>query len=70
MEGEIRRSPTDWTIVRPPRLVDAPLTGNYRTAIGGNVPRSRSTSRADVAHAMLAMLDNPATIGQAVGVSR
>ena len=38
MEDEIRRSGTEWTIVRPPRLTDKPRTGSYRTAIGANVP--------------------------------
>jgi uncharacterized protein YbjT (DUF2867 family) len=70
MEGEIRRSATDWTIVRPPRLVDKPLTGTYRIKIGGNVPNGGTVARADVAHAMLAVLDDPATVGQAVGVAR
>ena len=69
MEDEIRRSATEWTIVRPPRLVDKPLTGTYRTAVGGNVPRGYSVGRADVAHAMLEMLDDPATIRQAVGIA-
>ena len=69
MEDEIRRSTTQWTIVRPPKLVNKPLTGKYRTCVGGNVPRGYSISRADVAHAMLAALDDPATVRQAVGVS-
>jgi uncharacterized protein YbjT (DUF2867 family) len=69
MEDEIRRSGTEWTIVRPPRLNGKPFTGHYRMTIGGNVPGSRVMSKADVAHAMLAALDNPATIRQAVGVS-
>jgi uncharacterized protein YbjT (DUF2867 family) len=69
MEEEIRRSGVEWTIVRPPRLVDEPLTGTYRTRIGGNVPRGYSISRANVAHAMLAALDNRATFGQIVGVA-
>jgi uncharacterized protein YbjT (DUF2867 family) len=69
MEDEIRTSDTDWTIVRPPNLVNRPLTTVYRTVIGGNVPRGKSIGRADVAHAMLAMLDDPATIRQAVGVA-
>lgn len=69
MENEIRRSATEWTIVRPPKLVDKPLTGHYRTVIGGNVPRAYSISRADVAHAMLAALDDPATLRQAIGVA-
>jgi putative NADH-flavin reductase len=69
MEDEIERSGTDWTAVRPPRLVNKPLTGTYRTCIGGNVPRGYSVSRADVAHLMLAVLDNPATVRQAVGIA-
>jgi putative NADH-flavin reductase len=69
MEDEIRRSATEWTIVRPPRLVNKPLTGEYRTDIGANVPRGYAISRADVAHLMLAVLDNPATVRQAIGIA-
>jgi uncharacterized protein YbjT (DUF2867 family) len=69
MEDEIRRSTTEWTIVRPPRLVDKPLTGTYRKSIGGNVPRGYAISRANVAHAMLAALGDPATLRQAIGVA-
>jgi uncharacterized protein YbjT (DUF2867 family) len=69
MEDEIRRSGTQWTIVRPPRLTDKPRTGTYRAAIGANVPRGNFISRADVAHAMLASLDDPATVNQAIGVA-
>jgi uncharacterized protein YbjT (DUF2867 family) len=69
MEQEIKRSPLEWTIVRPPRLFDRPLTGNYKMAIGGNVPRGKSLARAEVAHAMLAVLRDPRTIRQAVGVA-
>lgn len=70
MEEDIRHSTTDWTVVRPPRLTDKPLTGKYRTAINANVPRGSTISRADVAHAMLGVLDDPATIGTAIGVAR
>ncbi|RCG30246.1 NAD-dependent epimerase/dehydratase family protein [Sphaerisporangium album] len=69
MEAEIRRSATEWTVVRPPRLTDRPLTGTYRRVVGGNVPRGHTISRADTAHAMLAVLDDPATLKQAVGVA-
>jgi hypothetical protein len=69
MEDEIRRSTTEWTIVRPPKLVDKPLTGTYRKSIGGNVPRGYAISRANVAHAMLAALGDPATLRQAIGVA-
>jgi uncharacterized protein YbjT (DUF2867 family) len=69
MEDEIRRSDTDWTVFRPPKLVDKPLSGAYRTIVDGNVPRGYSISRADVAHAMLAALDDPATAGHALGIA-
>jgi uncharacterized protein YbjT (DUF2867 family) len=69
MEEEIRGSGTEWTVVRPPKLVHKPLTGVYRTAVGANVPRGYRISVADVAHAMLAALQDPATVGQAVGVA-
>ncbi|GGL03591.1 NADH-flavin reductase [Sphaerisporangium melleum] len=70
MEEEVRRSPLEWTIVRPPRLTDKPLTGDYRHVVDGNVPHGRSISRADLAHAMLSFVDDPATVKQAVGVAR
>jgi uncharacterized protein YbjT (DUF2867 family) len=70
MEGAITRSATDWTVVRPPRFTDKPVTGRYRMAIGGTVPHGLSISRADVAHAMLAVLTNPATYNQPVGIAR
>jgi putative NADH-flavin reductase len=69
MEAELARSATDWTSVRPPKLVDKPLTGEYRTAVGGNPRSARSIGRADVAHAMLAMTHDPATLRQGVGVA-
>ena len=70
MEADIAASGLDWTVIRPPRLQDKPLTGKYRLAIGVNVARGLTVGRADVAHAMLAVLDDPATFGQAVGVAR
>ncbi|GII80713.1 NADH-flavin reductase [Sphaerisporangium rufum] len=69
MEDEVRHSAAEWTIVRPPRLTLGPRTGDYRVVVGGNVPAARSISRADLAHAMLALLDDPAAVKQAVGVA-
>ncbi|WP_433546171.1 NAD(P)-dependent oxidoreductase [Streptomyces sp. CA-294286] len=69
MEGELARSATDWTSVRPPRLTDAPLTGVYRTVVGGTPRSGRTIARSDVAHAMLAALDDPTTLRQGVGVA-
>ncbi|MGD6743901.1 NAD(P)-dependent oxidoreductase [Streptomyces sp. BH106] len=69
MEAELARSATDWTSVRPPRLQDKPVTGSYRTVVGGSPRAGRFAGRADVAHAMLAMVDDPATVKQGVGVA-
>jgi putative NADH-flavin reductase len=69
MEDVLRASGLDWTAVRPPRLTDKPLTGTYRTAIGHNLRGGAFVSRADVAQLMLRVLDQPETIGQAVGVA-
>ena len=69
MEDILRESGLDWTIVRPPQLTGKPLTGRYRTAYGRNPLGARSVSRADVAHFMLAVLDQPETIGQIIGIA-
>ncbi|MFD8220869.1 NAD(P)-dependent oxidoreductase [Streptomyces sp. NPDC059697] len=69
MEGELARSATDWTVVRPPRLQNKPVTGSYRTVVGGFPLKGRFIGRADVAHAMLAMIDDPGTVKQGVGVA-
>ncbi|GAB1818526.1 NAD(P)-dependent oxidoreductase [Herbidospora sp. RD11066] len=68
-EDVLRESGLDWTAVRPPRLTDKPGTGRYRTAPDRNLPRGLTISRADVAAAMLAMIDQPSTIGHAMGVA-
>jgi putative NADH-flavin reductase len=69
MEDVVRGSGLDWTISRPPKLTDKPLTGHYRTALGRNVRGGFSVSRADVAHQMLHCLDQPETIRQIVGLA-
>jgi putative NADH-flavin reductase len=69
MEDILRDSGLDWTVIRPPRLTDKPLTGTYRTAYGQNLRRGLFVSRADVAHFMLRVLDQPQTINQAIGIA-
>ncbi|MER8183480.1 NAD(P)H-binding protein [Kitasatospora sp. NPDC094015] len=69
MEDVLRDSALEWTVVRPPRLTDKPLTGDYRTAHGRNLRGGTSVSRADVAHLMLQVLDRPETVGQVLGIA-
>ena len=69
MEDVLRDSGLDWTVVRPPRLTDGPVTGTYRTAYGQNLRRGLFVSRPDVAHLMLRVLGQPETFQQAVGIA-
>lgn len=69
MEKDIAASGIKWTVVRPPKLTNRAV-GEYRIAIGGNVPRGVFASRADVAHAMLALVTDDRAIRQPVGVAR
>lgn len=69
MEADLAASGLKWTVVRPPKLTDKGL-GEYRTAYGANVPNGKFASRAEVAHAMLALLTDDRAVRQAVGVAR
>jgi len=69
MEDILSYSGLDWTIVRPPRLTNGPLTRRYRTAVGQNLRRGVVISRADVAHFMLRALEQPETIGKVIGIA-
>jgi putative NADH-flavin reductase len=69
MEDVLRDSGLDWTVVRPPRLTDGPVTGAYRTAYGQNLLRGLLISRADVAHFMLRALRQPETCKRVVGIA-
>jgi putative NADH-flavin reductase len=69
MEDFLADSGLDWTVVRPPRLTDKPLTGSYRTALEQNIRGGWSVSRSDVAHLMLRVLDQPETIKQTIGIA-
>jgi putative NADH-flavin reductase len=69
MERDIAASGLKWTVIRPPRLTDKGI-GDYRTVIGGNVPRGILAARAEVADAMLKLLTDDRATNQAVGVAR
>lgn len=69
MEDILRDSDLDWTVVRPPRLTDKPVTVRYRTAYGQNIRGGIFVSRADVAHYMLRAVGWPETYRQTVGIA-
>lgn len=68
MERLLSDSGLDWTTVRPPKLTDRVGRGSPRLSVD-TPPRGAAVARADVAAAILSVLDDPATIGHAVGVS-
>ena len=70
MERIVTASDLDWTIVRPPRLTNGPLTGRYRIE-DDRMPRGGSSvSRADVAHFLLDELERGAHVRRMVGMAR
>jgi putative NADH-flavin reductase len=60
----------DWTIVRPTRLTNGPLTGEYRAEAGVLPRRAKGISRADVAHFLLGAAERGDHVGQIVGLAR
>ncbi|MDX2394665.1 MULTISPECIES: NAD(P)H-binding protein [unclassified Streptomyces] len=69
MEAAMGASGVRWTVVRPPRLLDRPRTGNYRRALDANVPGGKVIARGDVADALLSTLTDPSTAGHALGIA-
>jgi putative NADH-flavin reductase len=68
MEEAVRRSGTDWTILRPPWLSDGPRTGTWRQARNGNLRGAARISRADLAEAILASLHDPDTVKATIAI--
>jgi uncharacterized protein YbjT (DUF2867 family) len=69
-EKLIEESETDWVIVRPAMLTNAPARGKYRHDRNvGNYIWTNRIARADVADFMLKQLTDDDYIGSAVGVA-
>jgi putative NADH-flavin reductase len=69
MEAAIERDGLEWTIVRPPRLTNGPLTKKYSVA-DGRLPKGMTISRACVADFMVNEVERPAHVRQIVGLSK
>ena len=67
-EQTLRSSGVPWTIARPPRLTNGPLTGTYRSTTQGNPRWAGSISRADLAHCLVHAAADPATTGKAISI--
>jgi len=66
MEAGVKASGLDWTIVRPPRLLDKPRTGRYHVAVNGHLMFGNNIARGDVADFMLTHLTDSAMYGATV----
>jgi len=70
MEEAVKQSRlAAWTIVRPPRLVDTPATGNYRQERTYSIKGGNKMGRADLAAFMVNELDAGKYVRQGVAVA-
>jgi len=69
MEREVMQDDLEWTVVRPPRLTNGPLSHSYRMRDGDLPASGRSISRADVADFMIREAEAPAHVRQTVGLA-
>jgi putative NADH-flavin reductase len=69
MEATLEKDGLEWTIVRPPRLTNGPLTKSYSVA-DGRLPKGMTVSRACVADFMIKEAERPAHVRQIVGLSK
>jgi len=70
MEDAVKASGVDWTILRPPRLLDEPRTGRYRVALNKHLTFGFSVPRADVADFILTHLTDPSTYRTTVELAK
>ncbi|UDL95626.1 NAD(P)H-binding protein [Lichenihabitans sp. PAMC28606] len=69
MEAVLAASTLDWTVIRPVRLTNGPLTQHYRTDPTGTITDSKSISRADVADLALRQVSAAAPMSRTIAVS-
>lgn len=67
-EALVRASPTDWTLVRPPRLTGGSATGDVRVGTDLRVGPAAKVSRADVAAFVVAQITADSWIGKAPAI--
>jgi len=69
MEGVLRGSNLNWTVIRPPRLLNGDRTGKYRTSINEFIPNMSSLNRADLADYIIHHIDDEKTYKSKVEIS-
>lgn len=69
MEATLAGSTADWTVIRPPWLVDEPAAGTYRYNTDGVTRSIKPLTYSDLAHALLDVVDDQNRTGQTITVS-
>ena len=69
MERVVTSSHLDWTIARPPKLTNGPMTRHYRVADGHQPGGMPFVSRADVSDFLLNELEQTRHVHQIVGMA-
>ncbi|MEU0532275.1 NAD(P)-dependent oxidoreductase [Amycolatopsis tolypomycina] len=69
MEDLVMASAVDWTVVRPPMLLNGPRTGVVKSRLDGNVRGSYTIRRADVAAYLLDAVADPTLIRRKVSIA-
>jgi len=69
METILRESDLNWTVIRPPRLLNGDKTGKYRTGINEFIPHMSSLTRSDLADYILHHLEDEKTFKSKVEIS-
>jgi putative NADH-flavin reductase len=69
MEGILHGSDLNWTVIRPPRLLNGDKTGKYRTSINEFIPHMSSLTRADLADYIIHHLYDEKTYKSKVEIS-
>jgi putative NADH-flavin reductase len=67
-DHELAQPDLEWTVLRPPRLLDGPARGNLNV-VAGHLARGLTITRADVASFMLSEAARPSHVRQLVGLS-
>ena len=69
MEGVLLGSNLNWTVIRPPRLLNGDRTGKYRTSINEFIPHMSTLTRADLADFIIHHLDDEKTYKSKLEIS-
>ena len=69
MEGILRKSNLNWTVIRPPRLLNGDKTGKYRTSKNEFISNMSSLTRADLADYIIKHLDDEKTFKSKVEIT-